>query len=88
MPFLKEEHVSIDVLEVGEWTTVPHGCTIGLGVLPETAMLETELDVGFKRRPPGLELSAGIGHMGCKGAIGRHYWLNTSSAVDRASNLS
>lgn len=55
MPRLNEEHVSVNVLDVGEWPTVPHGCKKGLCVLVEAAMLEAELDVGFKRRPPGRE---------------------------------
>ena len=87
MPRLNEDHVGVNVLDVGEWPTVPHGCKKGLCVLLEAAMLAAELHVGFKRRPPGRELSAGIGHMGCKSVIGRHHWLNTSSAAERASNL-
>jgi hypothetical protein len=59
---VKKEYARPNVLDVGEWPTVPHGCTIWCVRAISGRKFGTPTDVGFKRRPRGLEISARTGH--------------------------
>lgn len=78
---VKKEYASINVLDVGEWPTVPHRCTISCVRVVSGRKFGTPTDVGFKRRPHGLEISARIGHRARKRVNTVHYWPEPFSAT-------
>jgi hypothetical protein len=78
---VKKEYASLDVSDVGEWPTVPHGCAIWCVRAISGRKFGTPTDVGFKRRPPGLEISARTGHKAKKRVNTDIYWPDPGSAV-------